>query len=227
MSRLYVLPGLAADARTFGQFSVPGMEVVPLAWVRPKWRDDFPSYASKLREQIEEDEPFSLLGVSLGGMIVTELAKITQPQHTFLIGTAKTWKEVPHFYRYIRWTPFVIPYPIWQYFFMRSRKAEPAIDPAFLASLVEMIKESDGYLFRWATTSVLRWRNETVLPNLSQMHGELDPIFPKRFVQPHVWIPNGSHYLINSHGTQIADWIQATLNPTAPQSNGGIPSLMG
>ncbi|HAA12767.1 MAG TPA: hypothetical protein DCE41_14175 [Cytophagales bacterium] len=203
------------------------MEIIPLEWFRPQWKEDFPSYASKLREQIKEDEPFSLLGVSMGGMIVTELAKITQPQHTFLIGSAKIWTEVPTFYRYIRWSPFVIPYPIWQYFFMRSRKADAAVDPTQLESLLSMIKESDGYLFRWATTSVLRWRNEVLISNLSHMHGDQDPIFPKKYVQPHIWVPGGSHYLINSHQQLIKDWIYHTLNPSAeaPKTNAEIPLL--
>ena len=70
MSRLYVLPGLAADHRTFGQFAVPGMQIIPLRWVHPDKTDSLADYATKVRHPLQEDEPFSLLGISFGGMVM-------------------------------------------------------------------------------------------------------------------------------------------------------------
>lgn len=213
MTRLYVLPGLAADARTFGQFSVPGMEVVPFTWVPPRKGESLSQYAHKLREQVQEDEPFCLLGVSFGGMIMLELAKIIRPQHTFLVSAAKTHREIPPYYRLIGFTPRLLPYWLWKRLMVRSRKKGAAVHDEFLEVLLTMIRESEGSLFRWSTSATLRWRNYTVPENLSHMHGQQDPLLPAKYMTPDVWVEDGTHYLINTHATQISQWIRDTTTP--------------
>ena len=165
-------------------------------------------YARKLREQVQEDEPFLLLGVSFGAMVISELAELTQPAHTFVVSSAKTRFEVPGFYQYIRFLPKVIPYPVWQQAFYKSRVRKTDLDEEELRPIREMIYDSEPDLFRWATSAVLRWEREKRVANLSHIHGTKDPIFPPKYVQPDRWLPEGNHFLINTHSDTIVQWVQ-------------------
>jgi surfactin synthase thioesterase subunit len=58
------------------------------------------SYAKKLSHQIDTTQPFILIGVSLGGMLATEMTDFIQPEKTIIISSAKNKYELPHRYRF-------------------------------------------------------------------------------------------------------------------------------
>ncbi|MBK9017572.1 MAG: hypothetical protein IPM82_27960 [Saprospiraceae bacterium] len=57
-------------------------------------------YAAIVAQQIDTTKPFVLVGVSLGGMICTELAERLTPSKTVIISSAKCRRELPRHYRF-------------------------------------------------------------------------------------------------------------------------------
>ncbi|UPT65966.1 MAG: alpha/beta hydrolase [Sphingobacteriales bacterium JAD_PAG50586_3] len=98
MQTIYCIPGLGIDERLFKRTEIPGYTLKYITWIMPDKGDTMKSYAQKLLTQIPEQNPI-IIGVSLGGMLATEIADLIPTQKLILISSAKCTKEVPLVYR--------------------------------------------------------------------------------------------------------------------------------
>ncbi|MBR9854438.1 MAG: alpha/beta hydrolase, partial [Algicola sp.] len=74
---VYLMPGMAANPSIFEGVQLPESQFVThtLEWFVPEKGMNLVDYAEKMCERIKEPNPV-LLGVSFGGMLVQEMAKI-------------------------------------------------------------------------------------------------------------------------------------------------------
>ena len=93
--KIYAFSGLGTDERIFRQLALDH-ELIPVKWINPLPKEKLSSYAQRLGEQIDQSEPFALLGVSFGGMLVSELVKTLNPEKVILISSASTRFELPY-----------------------------------------------------------------------------------------------------------------------------------
>ncbi|RYY87626.1 MAG: alpha/beta hydrolase, partial [Chitinophagaceae bacterium] len=97
---LYFLSGLGADRRVFGRLQLPERyRIVHLDWIEPEPRESLEHYALRLSAGINTNGPFALIGLSFGGMLAVEIARVLQPSRTILLSSAATYKELPSLYR--------------------------------------------------------------------------------------------------------------------------------
>ena len=95
--KIYAISGLGADARVFNYLSLD-IEIIPLEWITPISDESIEHYAERLSDKINKEEPFYLLGVSFGGIVATEISKITRPIATILISSAEVKAELRWIY---------------------------------------------------------------------------------------------------------------------------------
>jgi hypothetical protein len=55
----------------------------------------------------------------------------------------------------------------------------------------------------WAIDQVLRWENQWQPPNLFQIHGDADRMFPVRNLSPTHVIRNGGHLMIINKAAEV------------------------
>jgi pimeloyl-ACP methyl ester carboxylesterase len=70
----------------------------------PLPNESLATYALRLRKQISEEHPIRI-GVSFGGMLVTEMAKADPNIKAIIISSNKTANEFPSFYRAGKYLP--------------------------------------------------------------------------------------------------------------------------
>lgn len=87
--KLYLIGGLGADERVFRYLDIKN-ETQVIKWINPKSKEELKHYANRLLEQINQNEDFGLLGVSFGGIVAIELAKLAHPQKLILISSVET-----------------------------------------------------------------------------------------------------------------------------------------
>ncbi|HVY73524.1 MAG TPA: hypothetical protein VG890_01770, partial [Puia sp.] len=88
MTNLYLISGLGADKRIFGKLGFPeNYRIHYIEWAPFAEGESMEQYAAKLSGQIDQREPFSLIGLSFGGMLAVEISKILEPKHTVLISS--------------------------------------------------------------------------------------------------------------------------------------------
>lgn len=83
---VYFVSGQAADETLFENLTLPShFAIKHVHWIEPLKKEPFADYVERLAQQINANESFALVGVSLGGMVAIELNKILQPKLTIII----------------------------------------------------------------------------------------------------------------------------------------------
>src|SRR5215211_3645432 len=101
--KVYFISGLAADERVFRHIVLPTYyEVIHLHWIKPYKKEPLSSYALRFAEKINTNEKFSLIGLSFGGMIATEIGKQFEAERTVLISSIPSSQHLPVYYKLAR-----------------------------------------------------------------------------------------------------------------------------
>jgi surfactin synthase thioesterase subunit len=94
--KIYNISGLGANEFVFENLAFPQeFQMVNLPWIQPLQNETIFSYAERMASIIDDSEPFALMGLSFGGIMVQEIARIKRPQKLILISTIKHEIEKP------------------------------------------------------------------------------------------------------------------------------------
>ena len=193
--KIYAFSGLGADQRIFTYVNLDA-DLVPIRWIDPLPNESLKSYANRLSEQIDSTSEFALLGVSFGGMLVSELSHALNPAKTILISSAATKHELPWMADVARKyslakklpTPFFKPPLLAAYmgfpFNSKNRKVAKGI-----------IKDTDPAFVQWALDAIVHWENERTPENMLHIHGRWDPIIPLK-KQMNLVVMGRGHFII-------------------------------
>ena len=203
--KVYFISGLAADRRVFKHIRLPeGFEIIHLDWIQPKKNESLASYALRLAEKIETKEKFALVGLSMGGMIASEIAKKYKPVITILLSSVPTYKQFPAVFKIAYQTKLhkIIPtsllksVSIIKHFFS-------AEDPKDKIVLRQIVKDSDKVFIRWALGAIFQWKNEDIPDSLWHIHGTNDKVLPIRNTKPTHTIKKGGHLMVMSRAGEL------------------------
>jgi pimeloyl-ACP methyl ester carboxylesterase len=210
---VYFIAGLGADARVFKHIRLPdGYEIQHLNWLTPFPNESLAEYACRMGEGIDDSAPFVLAGLSMGGMIAAEIAKIKKPKSTILISSVPTAQQLPKRFRVAQWFRLhkLIPIALLKNFSIlkRSFSADSKEDQLLL---IDMIKCCDPQFIRWAINAILQWRNNSLPNPLLHIHGTKDEILPFKYTHPTHAIHKGTHVMILSRAAEINELLQVYL----------------
>lgn len=210
--QLYIFSGLGVDERVFKNMDFSGFEVTFIRWIKPLEKESIESYAKRLSEQITEIKPI-LVGLSLGGMIAIEVAKLLETDKVILIASAKTKHEIPFYYRLagILRLQKLIPIRflknanfITYWFFGTQTKEEKHL-------LKNILNDTDSLFLRWAIDKIAYWQNESYPQNLIHIHGTKDRVLPIRYVSFDIKITDGGHLMTVNKAVEISKLLKENL----------------
>lgn len=198
MRKVYFISGLGADRRVFVNLNLPKIEIVHIDWVKPQVEDTINTYAAQLLEQIDLSVPVTILGLSFGGMLATELGHLIPNAKIILLSSAATASAIPLRYKLLwKWkVPNKIPFSLLRkanaltYYFFGVKTAK------YQDLLKDILWETDEYFFRWAVQAILTWKNEKIPFNLTQIHGTKDKILPLIETSNILKIEGGGHFMV-------------------------------
>jgi len=104
LKKVYFISGLGADKRIFSNLDLSFCEPVFINWIKPFQKESLENYAYRLSEQIPEINP-TIVGMSFGGMLLTEMAKNNPGIKGILISSNKTSIEFPFYWRIAKYFP--------------------------------------------------------------------------------------------------------------------------
>ncbi len=213
MKHLYFLSGLGADERIFQFLQLPGYVRHYIRWIRPYPQETLEHYADRLTAQIEHDRPI-LIGVSFGGMIAVEMAKLMPVEKLILISSAKTREELPPYFQLLRGFPLhsYIPIQVTQQLSLItadwwfSVASQPERD-----LLRSVLQDTDPAFLQWAIDGVLHWDNATPPKEVVHIHGTGDRLLPIAYVKPDITIADSGHLMIVSRAAELSTLLTAIL----------------
>lgn len=205
LKKLYFISGLGADERIFSRLTFPGYKVIFLPWIQPNPSETLPSYALRMAQQIPENEPFILAGISFGGMLATEIAKVRKTKQLILFSTAKSHHEIPLFYRIggrlglHRLIPNCLLKRANRFSYYLFGVSEPE-DKLLLKTIMS---EVDPKFIRWAMGAIVYWKNEQLPENFIHIHGTTDRILPYRNISQVIAVNNAGHFMTHTHAGEV------------------------
>ncbi|MCB0371128.1 MAG: alpha/beta hydrolase, partial [Bdellovibrionales bacterium] len=189
-----------ADRRLYSEIQpINGYEFVDLEW-RFNYNNikTLKDYALELSKEIDTSQPFSLMGVSMGGMICSELADILNPKKVVIISSAKTNKELPpHFKRlkFLGLTRLLNQEKI-RYVLANSSRFFGVMNKEQRKLFYEMAEGVDLDFIAWSIKAILNWDKRTSSPKIIHIHGTRDFVLPFASVNPSIIIEKGDHMMI-------------------------------
>lgn len=176
-------------------------------FIPPEPRESLVDYASRMSKLLSSN--CFVAGVSFGGIIALEIARILRPRGCILISSILHPRELPPWFRawrtlggrrssallqWIGWSASLVPRSICTSSTFRATK----------------LAGTGGKWHRWATSAVIDWQPEATVDccPILQIHGTADTTFPIRYTHPHVSVTGGRHALPISHPTETANAIR-------------------
>lgn len=193
--KIYVVSGLGADFKVLEKIKFPEeLEVEFIDWLIPENKEDFSHYVERMAQKIDHTEPYLLLGYSFGGIIVHEIHKIKPAKKVVILGSIKSDREKSRLMRLGRITRLPALFPSSFY----SEKASIAY--AFLRKLfdpknpklLQYFRVRDPYYLKWSIEKIVDWHCEDD-PDIIQILGDKDIVFPIKNSKPDYVIKNGTH----------------------------------
>ena len=198
---VYFMPGLAASPTIFENIKLPEdqFEMHFLEWFLPNDKESIESYALRMTEQIQDENPV-LVGVSFGGVLVQEMAKIIPVRKTIIISSVKSNQEFPRRMKIAKATKAYKLLPTGL-----VHNVEGLAKFAFGDSINQRLKLYEKYLsvrdksyLDWALESIILWDRTIEDKNVVHIHGDADDVFPIKYISHCHVVKGGSHIMILS-----------------------------
>ncbi len=213
-TKVYLIPGQGSDERIFSKISFSDKyEVIPIKYEMPLKHETMAAYAKRLSVQIKEQEGFILIGISLGGMLATEIAEIKNPKQVIVISSAKNANELPDRYSFQRrWPVYKIVGPnlsklgaqILQPIVERDRNKEKETFRAMLAA-------KDPLFLKRTIQMIVTWERTTNSNKIIHIHGTKDHTIPIRNVSYTHLIEGGSHMMALTRADEISKILEGVM----------------
>ena len=209
---IYLLPGQGADCRLFKYIDFP-YDTVHLEFPVPEKKTTLREYAHGFIPRIDTSRPFILIGVSLGGMICSELTDTLEPDLTIVISSAKFRAELPGRYKFQKTIPLnkIIPKGMTKW---GAKVLAPIVEPARKQdkeTFRSMIEAKDPAYLKRTVDMVINWDKEDYDDRIIHIHGDQDHTLPHRKVKYDYLVENGTHMMVYIRGDEISKLINEIL----------------
>ena len=208
--KIFAISGLGADKRVFKYLTLE-YDLIPVEWIKPKDKEPIIEYSKRLIKEygIGNKEEFGILGVSFGGLIATEISKLTKPKFTILISSVETRTELSGIIKLAGKSKLIelVPEKLLNppraiAYFMFGTKNKELLD--------SILDDTDLSFTKWAIRELLNWKNQSQLQNLIKVCGTKDKLLPPKG-NNNILIDRGEHFMIVDRAKEVSDVINEKI----------------
>jgi len=208
--KVYFISGLGADRTVFNKLDLSFCEPIFLDWITPLKKESLQHYALRLAETIKEPDA-TIVGLSMGGMIASEIAKVNPAMKAIIISSNRTAKEFPKYTRFI--TKYIPVYqlttkPIMRLIFPITCWVLGAASKTDRDHLWAVIERTNIKFVKWCIWTIARWRLPEPQPNVIHIHGSADRLLPYHYVHADHTINGGGHLMIMNRAAEISELLK-------------------
>jgi len=213
--RVILMPGMGVDGRLFGPQRAAGFDFESPPMPMPRRGGTMADYAAQIRDQLRLDGPCVVGGVSFGGMVACELARIAPARCVLLIASCSNATAIPGYCRPMEWISRIIPD-----FLIRRRAAVSARMMARMEGLNDeqyqllrtMVTDAEVTKLRRFARMILGWKAPASFPcPIHQIHGARDLVIPLGGVRPEEVVPGGGHLINMTHSKEVNAFVARCL----------------
>jgi esterase/lipase len=213
-SVIYLFPGQGSDKRLFDSLELSSSYTIQhIDYFTPEKRTSLKEYAVELSKQIDTTESYILIGVSLGGMICSELSELLNPARVIIISSAKNRSELPFRYKFQKVIPIYTIFPS-RVLKGGARLLQPIVEPDRKKNkdtLKIMLKEKDPKYMKRTIEMIIKWERLESTKTIIHIHGDADHTLPIRKVKCDYVVQKGSHMMTLTRPKKISELINSVL----------------
>lgn len=214
--RIIFFTGLGCDERMVAPHRAIHADIDFVPWVEPLPNESLVAYSRRMAEKIDVSTPFYLAGISLGGMVALEIARIHRPLGLILLSTCRSRAGVPWQQRLI--AQAVSASPLWLVHLGKTvvphmRQLFGIFDAKDVELFAAMMAAASDSSIAWSLKAVAEWpgADPVDVPTL-QVHGERDRILPlRRAGKVNAVIEAAGHAVTVTHNAEVNAVIDAWL----------------
>lgn len=212
MKHIYCISGFAADERVFAHLNFGENEVHFIPWKIPERNESLENYALRMIEGIHHPNPI-LAGLSFGGMMCVEIAKIIPYEKIIMISSIKTFHEKPLYMRFAAKAHLNKIIPLRPYSFLEPiENYNLGVQNEEEKKLVREYRQHINLQYsNWAINEILNWKNNWHPENLVHLHGGSDHIFPLKNIKADFVIPGGGHLMVMNKAKEVNEILKKII----------------
>ena len=206
ITKAYLFPGQGSDERVFSKIKLDSSyQKIVVVYPLPQRGTTMTEYAHILSKQIDTSEKYVLIGLSIGGMLCTEMADFLHPEKVIIISSAKCRSELPFHYRFQRVIPLnkIIPKLLIK---GGALLLQPIVEPDRnnnKAVFKSMLKSKNPKYMKRTVNMIINWNRKTYSSKIVHIHGSNDHTIPIINVKVNYIIPEGSHMMTLTRGEEL------------------------
>lgn len=212
---IYFFPGQGSNKRIFDSLEIdPSFNKVFIEYPVPKRGTSLKEFAKELSVQIDTTQPFILIGVSLGGMLCSEMNEYLHPQKVIIISSAKNRKELPFRYRFQRVIPL---YAILPALLLKggAKMMQPIVEPdrnKNKSTFKAMLNDKKPKYIKRTIRMIVNWKLRSNSEKIIHIHGTKDHTLPYRKIKTvdHT-IKKGSHMMTLTRAKELSAVLKEIL----------------
>ncbi|TAD82385.1 MAG: hypothetical protein EAY75_16505 [Bacteroidetes bacterium] len=224
MHHIYCFSGLGADGRIFKQLVLHDAKLHFIEWTTPPPGQTLAQYAQSLTTQISHPQVV-LLGVSFGGMLVTEITRLGQAgmlpfaiKSAIIVSSCESRRELPWLLRIAGRLQLhrLVPYSMVlglnglnRFLFDPKTKAEEM----YLKRM--MLKDTQLLLIKRCVHMILTWQYAQPPKAVVHVHGTADRLLLMRGLRVDHAVKGGGHFMIWNRAGEISDVVNNVLGAAA------------
>ncbi len=212
--KLYCIPGFGVDDKIFGKLTL-NASLHFINWLDPFPKETLQAYALRMAASIDDEAPI-ILGISFGGMIALEIAKLRPVKQIILISSVKSRSELPAQLRTIGMLRLNKIFPVKKVqqsdrFYKVANRRLGAVTQEEKDFANAYRRSADLNYVNWSFDKILNWQNTQCPEGTIHIHGDKDQIFPIKYISPTHIIKNGTHMMVWNRAGEISKIINNVL----------------
>lgn len=211
---IYCISGLGADKQAFDKLNFPiNYQVHFIDWIEPIQHEILAEYAKRMAKDMDQTQEIILVGLSFGGIMSIEIAKLMKVKKIILISSISNDSELPLYYKIAGFLQVQKIPDLGK--LLRNKLLASKLFGVKNSKLKEylfdrMSKTTDNYL-QWSLDQIANWKQKEKMPQVAHIHGTADLVFPISNCKPDYIIKNGGHFMIVTHAKSVSKCIQTIL----------------
>lgn len=171
------------------------------------------SYARKMAEPILKAENPVVIGLSLGGMLASEMTTFIPHLQVILVSSIKSYEERSNILKLGRLFPVqaLMPPNTMQRFSVFWEMAQKKRLKGDTKHMTQMFKDQDDKFLRWAILHAPKWRGKGDETRIAHIHGTMDRMFPFKRIKNAIPVHGGTHLMVYVKGDEVTNLIRKEL----------------
>jgi pimeloyl-ACP methyl ester carboxylesterase len=192
------MPGMAASSSIYENIKLPAeqFDVFHLEWIIPVKDETLSQYCRRLLEDVQHERPV-LIGVSFGGIIVQEMARLIEVRQVIIISSIKSTKEFPRRMKFAKWSGVykILPTSLVEYSHLLL-KYNMGIAEKKINLYHQYLSVKDQTYLDWALDVIIQWKQDEPMAGVIHIHGDRDPVFPIKYIKDCIIVKGGTHIVV-------------------------------